>query len=141
MLGAENPLLDRPTRLSHHRMSRPPEPLSDPKRIVPELLDRLIKPFVTNEWWEMTLPTIEELASHVPCYELYFDRNGGVVELIEDLLRALPSAPIQASTTADSSVIPPHNPPSVSPFFPHPLPSGICLASFSVDFFRRPPHT
>ena len=32
-------------------------------------------------------------------------------------------------------------PPSVSPFFPHPLPSGICFASFSMDFYRLPPHT
>ena len=53
----------------------------------------------------MTLPTIEELASRVPCYELHFDRNGGVVELIEALLRALPSAVVHASTTAYSPVL------------------------------------
>ena len=56
--------------------------LEDKKEVTKRLLSCLIRPFVTTDWWEKTLPLIEDISNTVPCYELYFDKSGKVVELL-----------------------------------------------------------
>jgi MoaA/NifB/PqqE/SkfB family radical SAM enzyme len=58
------------------------ENLKDKKTINRKLLACLIKPFVTVEWWEKTLPLLEKISTEVPCYSLYFDKSGKIVDLL-----------------------------------------------------------
>ena len=57
--------------------------IKDKKIVAQRLLNCLIKPFVTTDWWEKTLALIEDIAAAVPCYELYFDKSGKVIELLK----------------------------------------------------------
>ena len=59
--------------------------LKDKKLITKKLLNCLIRPFVTADWWEKTLSLVEEIACEVPCYDLYFDKSGKMVEILKDL--------------------------------------------------------
>jgi MoaA/NifB/PqqE/SkfB family radical SAM enzyme len=59
--------------------------IEDKKLIVKKLLNCLIRPFVTTDWWEKTLLLIEDISAAVPCYELYFDKSGRIVETLKDL--------------------------------------------------------
>jgi MoaA/NifB/PqqE/SkfB family radical SAM enzyme len=60
-------------------------PLSDKKEITKRLLSCLIKPLLTADWWEKTLPLIEKISYEVPSYMLQFDKSGGVVDLLKQL--------------------------------------------------------
>jgi len=57
----------------------------DKKLITIKLLNCLIKPFVTNDWWEKTLLLVENIAGVVPCYDLYFDKSGRIVKTLQDV--------------------------------------------------------
>ncbi|MCX5698161.1 MAG: radical SAM protein [Candidatus Omnitrophica bacterium] len=59
--------------------------LKDKREITKQLLSCVIRPFVTTDWWEKTLSLIENISDVVPCYELYFDKSGEVVELLKRL--------------------------------------------------------
>jgi MoaA/NifB/PqqE/SkfB family radical SAM enzyme len=59
--------------------------LNDKREITKRLLSYVIRSFVTRDWWEKTLSLIEDIGSTVPCYELYFDKSGKVVKLLEKL--------------------------------------------------------
>lgn len=59
-------------------------PLTDKKEIAKRLLAYLIRPFVTADWWEKTLELVGLLADEIPCYELYFDKSGRIVEHLEN---------------------------------------------------------
>ncbi|MDP2924720.1 MAG: radical SAM protein [Candidatus Omnitrophota bacterium] len=61
------------------------EPLKDKKIIARKLLAHLIRPFVTVDWWEKSLALLESVSNTIPCYELYFDKSGRVINLLEDL--------------------------------------------------------
>ena len=60
-------------------------PITDTREAVRKMLACLIKPFVTAEWWEKTLTVVEQVAREVPCYDMYFDKSGQVVDLLRDL--------------------------------------------------------
>ena len=60
-------------------------PIDDKKEIMKRLLSCLIKPFVTEDWWDKTLDLTEKIITQVPCYVLEFDKSGGVVDLLEQL--------------------------------------------------------
>ncbi|MBU1877720.1 MAG: hypothetical protein KJ734_02105, partial [Chloroflexi bacterium] len=62
-------------------------PLDDRQEIVRRLLACLIKSFVTADWWEKTLDLVEQMAREVPCYVLRFDKSGGVVEVLRELVK------------------------------------------------------
>jgi hypothetical protein len=47
------------------------------------LMDCLIKPFATADWWDRTLSLGERLASEVPFYRLRFDMSGKVLGLLD----------------------------------------------------------
>lgn len=61
-------------------------PLSDKKETTRRILGCLVRPFVTVDWWEKTLGVIDQVAEEIPCYELRFDRTGGVADLLESLV-------------------------------------------------------
>jgi len=52
------------------------------------LVPRLVRPLVVGDWWPRTLDVVETIVREVPCYELSFDRTGGIVELLRDALAA-----------------------------------------------------
>jgi hypothetical protein len=60
-------------------------PVSDRNEIVRKLLSCLVKPLVTSDWWERMFDLMEDIASDVPCYELYFDKSGAIVPLLKKL--------------------------------------------------------
>jgi MoaA/NifB/PqqE/SkfB family radical SAM enzyme len=55
-------------------------PLIDRKEIVRRLLGCVVKSFVTADWWNKTLDTIERMSHEAPCYVMRFDRTGKIVE-------------------------------------------------------------
>jgi hypothetical protein len=57
-------------------------PLDDKKVAIRKLLGCLIKPLVTADWWEKMLSLMESIVRGVPCYTLYFDKSGMVVDLL-----------------------------------------------------------
>jgi hypothetical protein len=61
------------------------EPVADNKESLQILLACLIKPYVSTDWWEKTLTFIESLVQGVPCYNMYFDKSGEIVESIRSL--------------------------------------------------------
>ena len=50
--------------------------------ILKGLLGCLIRPMTTPEWWDKILELLPNIAREVPCYTLYFDRSGKVVDLL-----------------------------------------------------------
>jgi radical SAM protein with 4Fe4S-binding SPASM domain len=47
-----------------------------------QLLSYVIKPFITNEWWQKTFTTIESLSKEIPFYEMRFDLSGDIINMI-----------------------------------------------------------
>lgn len=60
------------------------ERITDTKTVTRHLLEVLIKPFVTVDWWEKTLGFIGTIAQEVPCYDLRFDKSGRITEVLHD---------------------------------------------------------
>jgi MoaA/NifB/PqqE/SkfB family radical SAM enzyme len=58
------------------------EPLTDSKKIWHNLLATLIRPVVTAEWWQKELDILERIVHEIPCYTMYFDKSGAIVEEI-----------------------------------------------------------
>ncbi len=52
---------------------------------VKNILSCIVKPLATPDWWEKMLGLAEAIADEVPCYDLFFDRKGGVGELLAKL--------------------------------------------------------
>jgi len=61
------------------------ESLKDRKEILRRLLDCLIKPLETKDWWNKMLPLVGSIAREVPCYSLHFDKSGKVIDLLASL--------------------------------------------------------
>ena len=57
--------------------------IDNKKDAITKLLECMIRPLVTKEWWEKMLTLAEKMANEVPCYTLQFDKSGGVVNLLE----------------------------------------------------------
>jgi len=60
-------------------------PFEDSKAVVVRLLDCLVKPLTTADWWEKSLNLVEEIVREIPCYILRFDKSGQVVDVLRDL--------------------------------------------------------
>jgi radical SAM protein with 4Fe4S-binding SPASM domain len=58
--------------------------ISDRREAVLKLLEHVIKPFVTADWWEKIIAVTEGLVDEVPCYNLFFDKSGGVVPVLQE---------------------------------------------------------
>jgi len=50
-----------------------------------KVLEFLVRPLVSPDWWDKMLTLIEEIADEVPCYTLYFDKSGRVGDLLKGL--------------------------------------------------------
>ncbi len=61
--------------------------MTDPKAALHALLPRLVRPLVTSDWWERVLALAGDIAAGVPCYEMFFDKSGGIVDALEELTR------------------------------------------------------
>ncbi len=59
--------------------------IEDRREIVRRLLACVIRPFVTNDWWEKTLDGVEKMAREVPCYVMQFDKSGAIVPELKRL--------------------------------------------------------
>lgn len=65
-------------------------PVSDPKEALHQLLNRVVRPFCDKDWWEKTLPILENISRHVPAYRLRFTRDQeAVLKSLEDLVGPL----------------------------------------------------
>ncbi len=59
--------------------------LHDKREITRRMLECLIKPFVTVDWWDKTLSVLDRVVANVPCYVLKFDKSGKVVDVLQGL--------------------------------------------------------
>jgi len=59
--------------------------IADRNEIVRKLLACLVRPLVTQDWWDSMLTLVEAVASEVPWYSLYFDKSGDIVQPLRDL--------------------------------------------------------
>ena len=60
-------------------------PIEDKIEVVRRLLDAVIRPFVSREWWEKTLAIVGQIARDVPCYRMEFDKSGKIVQELKRL--------------------------------------------------------
>jgi hypothetical protein len=63
-------------------------PITKRIEIIQRLMACIIKPFVTADWWQKMITLLEKIAGEVPCYEMEFDKSGGIVPEIEELLES-----------------------------------------------------
>jgi len=58
------------------------------RRLLANILDCIVRPLETAEWWQSTLSVVEAMVRDVPCYDLYLDRTGAARALVEGLAKA-----------------------------------------------------
>lgn len=61
------------------------EPILDETKIFESLLACLIKPLETRDWWEKSLDFLSMVSKEVHCWNLRFNKNGTVFDLIKGL--------------------------------------------------------
>ena len=59
-------------------------PIDNKPKTIRKLLSCLIRPLITSDWWEKMLTLVGKIACEVPCYHLYFDRSGKIVDILAD---------------------------------------------------------
>ena len=64
--------------------------LKDKKVIWKYMLGVLVKSVTTAAWWEKEIDILGRLIGEVPCYAMHFDRSGGIVRELENLVKTLP---------------------------------------------------
>ena len=50
------------------------------------LVQYVVKPLVTADWWEKVLALIEDMAREAPAYRLQFDKSGRINDTIREIL-------------------------------------------------------
>jgi hypothetical protein len=58
--------------------------LENDRKLKLRLLQHLIKPLETADWWRKMLDLIETISGEVPCYTLGFDKSGAVLEVLQE---------------------------------------------------------
>jgi hypothetical protein len=71
-------------------------PVASPAEAVRGLVPRLIRPLVVGDWWQRTLDIVETIVRGVQCYELSFDRSGGIVDALREALGGRATAEVTA---------------------------------------------
>jgi len=61
------------------------ELIKDKREIDKRLLAFLIKPLDTEDWWEKMVLLVDNISNEIPCYMLYFDKSGRIIDLIAGL--------------------------------------------------------
>lgn len=59
-------------------------PIHIKQEIIGKLLSCLVRPFITSDWWEKMLTLIGTIVHEVPCYHLYFDKSGRIVDVLQE---------------------------------------------------------
>ena len=62
------------------------ERVDDPKAVLRDFLPRLVRPLVSVDWWERALALAEDVVREVPFYNLWFDKSGAIVEVLEEFV-------------------------------------------------------
>ncbi len=65
-------------------------PLTDRREIWKRLLATLIRPMVTEAWWQKELDVLEKIVEKVPCFTMQFNKSGAIVKELGDLVQAPP---------------------------------------------------
>jgi hypothetical protein len=55
------------------------------REIIQHLLPRLIRPLQTRLWWNKMFDLLEQIANEIPCYVLRFNKDIGVLKLLQEL--------------------------------------------------------
>lgn len=63
-------------------------PITDDTESFEALLACLIKPFETRDWWEKSLDFLTQVSSEVDCFNLWFNKDGNIVELLNEKTHA-----------------------------------------------------
>lgn len=58
-------------------------PVKDKKVIIAGILGCVIRPLITKDWWEKNICLVEDIVNELPCFELYFDKSGKILKLLE----------------------------------------------------------
>ncbi len=61
------------------------DPILDRRAIVHHLLDLIIKPLATADWWGLTMAAVENLAASLRAYELSFGLSGRIREVLDKI--------------------------------------------------------
>ncbi len=61
------------------------EPIENKRAVIGRLVQCLIKPLETSDWWEKMLSLMAVIADEVPCYVLHFDKSGRIAKLLQEL--------------------------------------------------------
>lgn len=65
--------------------------IADKKQIIHKLLFRVVRPFLTADWWEKTITLLSLLADRIPVYRFYFTKDARPIYKLEDLVGRLTS--------------------------------------------------
>lgn len=60
-------------------------PVGNKRERFRRLLDCVIKPLVTPDWWEKIFSLMEKISGAVPCYVLHFDKSADVSDVLKGL--------------------------------------------------------
>ena len=58
--------------------------ITERREAVLKLLEHIIKPLPTADWWDKVIAVTEALVDEAPCYNLYFDKSGGIVTQLRE---------------------------------------------------------
>lgn len=57
--------------------------INNNQEITTKLIENLIKPFVTIDWWDKVLKTVSRITAEIPCYIFRVNPNEDIIKLIE----------------------------------------------------------
>lgn len=60
--------------------------MEDRREITTRILDCIVKPLVTPDWWDKMITLAHDISREIPCYELYFNKQGSITNVIDSLL-------------------------------------------------------
>lgn len=55
------------------------------------IIECIIRPFVTLSWWDKVIPLIHQVSQNVPVFQVEFNQDGKIVDLLHDLVGQEPS--------------------------------------------------
>lgn len=59
--------------------------IDDNSHNIHQLLAFIVRPFLTEDWWTNSLKILETIVQKTPCYNLWFDKSGKIVTLIDNI--------------------------------------------------------
>lgn len=57
-------------------------PLDGGREVLARLVACLVTPYTPADWWHKSLELLQQLTRQVPCYSLYFDKSGAVLDVL-----------------------------------------------------------